>query len=44
MKSLADTLKINSTVHTIDLDSNYIGAEGMKALASCLRAIVGIII
>ena len=34
---IADAVKYNFTLQTIDLGSNEIGAEGAKALAEALR-------
>jgi Ran GTPase-activating protein (RanGAP) involved in mRNA processing and transport len=42
MKSLAKALEKNTTIHTIDLDGNSIGAEGMKSLAEAIKSQLGI--
>jgi len=35
---LADALKTNQTVHTIDIDGNAVGAAGATALADALKS------
>jgi hypothetical protein len=36
-KALADALKVNSTITSIDLRDNKVGVDGAKALADALK-------
>ena len=38
VRALADALKTNATVHTLDLSNNTIGVEGARALERVLAA------
>ena len=42
MKSLANALEKNTTIHSIYLGYNSIGAEGMKSLAEAIKSQLGI--
>jgi hypothetical protein len=37
VKALADALKVNSTITSIDLRNNNVGVKGAKALADALK-------
>jgi Ran GTPase-activating protein (RanGAP) involved in mRNA processing and transport len=37
MKGLAEALKVNSSLHSLDLKTNQIGADGAEAMAKTLK-------